>query len=241
MLITKKYIIKNFPNLSNIPLETLIEQSLGLYSRQISDSFKSEIITKTNKILKNIEKQTEQLNQIMCKSVLKGKFGESIIEEWSQFYFPNTILKNMTKTSHSADFILETEPQILLEVKFHKNTVPQKEILKFEKDLFSSELKYGIFLSFSKISNIAGISIKKIKNKYVILLPNITKELFMSSILSIKIIDNVLNENKKNIDVEKLKNKIITLSSFINNQKKNVSSIKKKVIIVEKQFNNLIL
>ena len=119
----------------------------------------------------NIQKLTGNI----CTSSLKGKIGERYLEESLKTYFPDYIIETTAHQKHQSDIqiITDSKLKILVESKLYSTTVQKKEIDKFVKDLETTQVDYGIFISLT--SGIVGckrFELKKVKNKNIILIPN---------------------------------------------------------------------
>lgn len=138
----------------------------------VSDSNKSWVSGLTPKNIADIlnmlsvipfmkERKYEDISEIAANI---GKRGESEFENIVDEFLPSDYkLQNVAKTGKCGDFILswcshKTNRiyRILIELKNYRNTVPNKEVEKFYRDLRLNQVDCGLLLSLN--SKIIGIS-----------------------------------------------------------------------------------
>ena len=94
-----------------------------------------------------------------------GKTGETIVSNIISQYMPSDyILEDTSKSGYKGDFILKWQScktnklyKIIIDIKNYKNTVPQKELDKFYRDIkLNYDINGGILLSLN--AKIVGVS-----------------------------------------------------------------------------------
>lgn len=127
-------------------------------------------------------------------SSLKGAYGEKYVKEILGKEFN---VKAVSKTSKTGDILLRTagsSHDIMVEVKYYKNSVPSAEVEKFYRDLSSCRAHGGVFISLGSSINTIGDFV--IKYEFIDSVPipvvfiNSTDEMLI--INAIRIIDQMI-------------------------------------------------
>ena len=232
-------IYNKYPLFKDLPINLIINNSLSIYHNtlQQESSQINKLSNTQNKILNKLNQTVTKIDKIMNTSALKGKLGESLIENWTNQLFPDYILENTTKQTDNADYILHAKKDILIEVKNYKSSVPTSTINKFKNQLHKSHCKYGVFISFGKITNTARINYINHNNKLLILIPNANPQMYKAIILSILFINDNSDNNQSILN--KYKNAINTIKTNIQTIDNNISLINKKVSNIHNSSNQI--
>ena len=196
------------------------------------DDLKEEVIEETS----STKEQCVNLNNAILKltgnistSSLKGKIGENFVENTLTNHFPDDTVKQTAMTGHESDFhLISSEyPNILVESKIYTNVVNSNEIEKFFKDLETTGIDYGVFISLtSGIIKHRRFDYEFSRGKHVIFIPNagfdghnlIYAILFLRELSKISK-ENLINEslfkNKKNMINTILQNFDLTYTQLI--------------------------
>ena len=117
-----------------------------------------------NKRSANTDSSIAELNTTLHKligissnSTKKGGFAEGILEHTFKNRYGDIRFEQTASTAHSADAWLHLSDQeiIMLESKNYTNTVAKKELDKFENDMITHNIRWGIMISFN--SAISGM------------------------------------------------------------------------------------
>ena len=117
-----------------------------------------------NKRSANTDSSIAELNTTLHKligissnSTKKGGFAEGILENTFRNRYGDIRFEQTASTAHSADawLHLPNEEIIMLESKNYTNTVAKKELDKFENDMITHNIRWGIMISFN--SAISGM------------------------------------------------------------------------------------
>jgi hypothetical protein len=117
-----------------------------------------------NKHYANTDTSISELNTTLHKligissnSTKKGGFAEGILEHTFKNRYGDIRFEQTASTAHSADawLHLPNEEIIMLESKNYTNTVAKKELDKFENDMITHNVRWGIMISFN--SAISGM------------------------------------------------------------------------------------
>lgn len=124
---------------------TNVTNTLMINTEHCIENKLSKLDPNLDKIIKSID----QITKVSHNSNLLGAMGENIFENNFKIKYPNWEIINSAKkkTKDCADFIIKTNPPILIELKTYNNTIPTKEIDKFKRDLLNSNLLGGILMS----------------------------------------------------------------------------------------------
>ena len=151
----------------------------------------------------NIE--LEKIFGVKGSSNVKGKLGESIVEQHIQTAFPDYEVIDMSYTAHEADYHITTDfGKVLLEIKTYSASVNKEQIEKLYNDIDRTGMGLAIFLSTT-----SGIVGKKHiqweiygKNRTIILyVPNssLTQQGIVFSILFLKaLVESGINKENSN-------------------------------------------
>jgi len=117
-----------------------------------------------NKHYANTDSSISELNTTLHKligissnSTKKGCFAEGILEHTFKNRYGDIRFEQTASTAHSADAWLHLPDHaiIMLESKNYTNTVAKKELDKFENDMITHNVRWGIMISFN--SAISGM------------------------------------------------------------------------------------
>jgi len=129
-------------------MESCIYNQISLLNKRSAntDSSISELNTTLHKLI-----------GISSNSTKKGGFAEGILEHTFKNRYGDIRFEQTASTAHSADAWLHLPDQaiIMLESKNYTNTVAKKELDKFENDMITHNVRWGIMISFN--SAISGM------------------------------------------------------------------------------------
>ena len=197
-------------------------------SIQFSPESNSEIFKSLTGNLSVLKESIDRFQGKSINSTLKGKEMEDIVESVITTNFPDYTVECTAKKAYESDFCIHMDNCVtgLIEVKCYNESVNQKEIDKFIRDLTLSKYKFGIFASVtSGIVNKHRLSIEYInKNEQIIIyVPNINKE-YSKLIWAIVLVEQLLKIKDKNrinyIDTNNILN-------IIDNYRETYSSVSK--------------
>jgi len=184
---------------------------------------------------KGIDKVSETVINLTGQtkiSSIKGKIGETFIENTIKQHFPDDSVVIKAQNPHESDIEYienNSDLKILIESKFYKNTVGSKEIQKFEDDLSRSGINYGIFISLN--SFIVGkkrFQVEKKNKKIVVFIPNAGFNQY-SIICSLLLIKELHKYNIKNnlnfINIDEKCLQIYNSLSFLDNIWENIQKL----------------
>jgi len=238
--------------------------SLDLYKTN-TEYIKDRIKLLDTNISKNIESHSENnkiqyqnLADIIGKltgdintSSIKGKIGENFLENILTNSFPDDNVDVTASTGHEADMHLHSKdyPTILIESKLYKNPVTTKEVEKFYKDLETTGINYGLFVSLtSPIMCHRRLEYKEIKGKHVVFIPNsgFDNLNIIYGILFLRHI-HLINSKNNNISVELIDEKcsiIYNSLGYLDKIYENINKMKNDTLksksIIDNQISNLI-
>ena len=224
-------------------LSELIKSSLGNFSERllhIEQKTTHTVDTSNNKMLEMVEKLTGKIKT----SSIRGEIGENAIQDELEKNFINDKIIRCSSQSHVADIqiIPEDGEEIIIESKNYTGVVPSKEIEKFKKDMNTTNINYGIFISFhSKITGKKNFEIEQYDDdKFILYLSNIEQNLGLVSLGAnlMKRISKIVTTNKDVIHKNLLKNKIKSIHKTLKKLPKLISFFKKKkTTLVEEEIN----
>jgi hypothetical protein len=112
---------------------------------------------KTDSSIAELNTTLHKLIGISSNSTKKGGFAEGILEHTFKNRYGDIRFEQTASTAHSADAWLHLPDKeiIMLESKNYTNTVAKKELDKFENDMISHNVRWGIMISFN--SPISGM------------------------------------------------------------------------------------
>jgi len=112
---------------------------------------------KTEDTMTELTTTLHKLIGISSNSVKKGGFAEGILEHTFKMRYGDIRFEAKNQTAHSADAWLHLPDNqiIMLESKNYTNTVNKKELDKFEADMITHNVHWGILISFN--SPISGM------------------------------------------------------------------------------------
>jgi hypothetical protein len=137
---------------SNIQEPLTIESSI--YNHISSLHKRTE---KTEDTMTELTTTLHKLIGISSNSAKKGGFAEGILEHTFKMRYGDIRFEAKNQTAHSADAWLHLPDNqiIMLESKNYTNTVSKKELDKFEADMITHGVHWGILISFN--SPISGM------------------------------------------------------------------------------------
>lgn len=112
---------------------------------------------KTEDTMTELTTTLHKLIGISSNSAKKGGFAEGILEHTFKMRYGDIRFESKNQTAHSADAWLHLPDNqiIMLESKNYTNTVSKKELEKFESDMITHNIQWGILISFN--SPISGM------------------------------------------------------------------------------------
>jgi hypothetical protein len=112
---------------------------------------------KTEDTMTELTTTLHKLIGISSNSAKKGGFAEGILEHTFKMRYGDIRFEAKNQTAHSADAWLHLPDNqiIMLESKNYTNTVSKKELEKFEADMITHNIHWGILISFN--SPISGM------------------------------------------------------------------------------------
>lgn len=112
---------------------------------------------KTDDTMSELNATLHKLIGISSNSSKKGGFAEGILEHTFKMRYGDIRFEAKNQTAHSADAWLHLPDNqiIMLESKNYTNTVSKKELEKFEADMITHNIHWGILISFN--SPISGM------------------------------------------------------------------------------------
>lgn len=209
-----------------------------------SNNNKLEVIgSKINENLDVVKRSIDNLSANNNKSVLKGQYGENLVESIIDINFPDYSLINTTKKDCASDYQLVTNlgDIMLIEVKNYSNVVPSNEVNKFIRDLSQSSSKIGLFISLhSGISNKKRFCIDYYDDKKIIFIPKSGTEgssIIWGILLGLELINN--NSKYNNITESNLMEIYNDFEKVLNSHFSLMNNIKDSKEKIEKTLNNL--
>ena len=209
-----------------------------------SNNNKLEVIgSKINENLDVVKRSIDNLSANNNKSVLKGQYGENLVESIIDINFPDYSLINTTKKDCASDYQLVTNlgDIMLIEVKNYSNVVPSNEVNKFIRDLSQSSSKIGIFISLhSGISNKKRFCIDYYDDKKIIFIPKSGTEgssIIWGILLGLELINS--NSKYNNITETNLMEIYNDFEKVLNSHFSLMNNIKDSKEKIEKTLNNL--
>jgi hypothetical protein len=150
-----------------------LNQKIELLQMQLQESVSKPIQSEFHKLQQTID----VFRGDSRVSSTKGKIGELQIETQIESYFPDCELCNQSKQPHQSDYHLKLYGfTIFIEVKTYQKNVPQKEIVKFYRDLEENpDAQAGIMVSLtSGIANKPSFTydIDPSSKKPIVFVPN---------------------------------------------------------------------
>jgi len=219
-----------------------IKNKLDMISSNNSSNL-NVIGTKINENLDRVKQSIEQLSANNYKSVLKGQYGENLVENIIDQNFPDYSIINTTKKDSASDYQLITNlgDRILIEVKNYSNVVPTTEVNKFIKDISQSSSKVGLFISLNTgISHRRRFAIENIDGKKIIFIPKSGIDgasIIWGLLLGIELINS---ESKySNLTENKLMEIYNDFEKILNGHYNLINSIKETKDKIEKSLNGL--
>ena len=190
------------------PIQDTLEKNISNLNSNNIHTMKL-IETKIDENLSDVKKSIDSFRDIKSKSIIKGKVGESLIENIINNNFPDDCLKDTSGISHSADYQLYTSDNkiIFIEIKTYSSVVNNSEINKFIKDLKRSGGKIGIFISATsgiigkkrlEVETVDDIKIIYIPNSGFEEIPIIWAILLAKELLKVNVKNSGINENSLN-------------------------------------------
>lgn len=143
----------------------------------------------------------------------KGAIAENFIEDTLIKEFPNDTVDRCSGTAHEADMqLLSTEhPKIIIESKNYTSVVQSKEIDKLKKDMETTNIKFGLFISLnSKITGKKHMEIERFDDKLIMYISNIgfNRDFIIMSVKTMIQISKIVNQQETSISKELIADKI---------------------------------
>lgn len=248
-----KETLGKYLNEFNKAISKTIEKTERLFGTEINNS-EARIGNKIEKISTDTMIGNENTNNL-CKSVgsflqkfensnIKGKMSENLMENIIEELYPMGEIETVAQTKETGDIILhrQDKPKILIENKSWSRVIPQKEIVKFIRDIDTQKC-CGIFLSQN-----TGISTK---GNYEINIHDGNVLVYVHEVNNdpnkIKIAVDIIDSLKDRFDLlmEDNGDAINSFSKeqmdYINAEFQSVIACKEKLIKMCKEFNRNIL
>jgi hypothetical protein len=211
-------------------MSSTISEQLSINNKTMIESLRSQntiaerIIEPISNRIDRVNIELEKIFGVKGSSNVKGKLGESIVEQHIQTAFPDYEVIDMSYTAHEADYHITTDfGKVLLEIKTYSASVNKEQIEKLYNDIDRTGMGLAIFLSTT-----SGIVGKKHiqweiygKNRTIILyVPNssLTQQGIVFSILFLKALVNA-GINKEGVNTfykseEELHNLLVMFEDF---------------------------
>ena len=143
----------------------------------------------------------------------KGAIAENFIEDTLVKEFPNDTVDRCSGTAHEADMqLLSTEhPKIIIESKNYTSVVQSKEIDKLKKDMETTNIQFGLFISLnSKITGKKHMEIERFDDKLIMYISNIgfNRDFITMSVKTMIQISKIVNQQETSISKELIADKI---------------------------------
>lgn len=136
-------------------------QSAWNLSSVSSDRTVQELNTIQERVTRMFEHMTTSYNDVTCKldsilgksgvtSSIKGETAQGIYINSLLREFPEAIVTDVSKTSHTCDILIDrpqNQPRVFVELKQYTQPVPSMTIKKFENDMSHHDNCGGIFVS----------------------------------------------------------------------------------------------
>lgn len=108
---------------------------------------------KTDYSISELNTTLHKLIGISSNSTKKGGFAEGILEHTFKNRYGDIRFEQTALTSHSADawLYLPDDDIIMLESKNYTSTVAKKELEKFQNDMITHNIRWGIMISFNSL------------------------------------------------------------------------------------------
>ena len=187
--------------------------------KETIDDMKHEVIeetTSTKEQCVNLNNAIIKLTGNISTSSLKGKIGENFVENILTNHFPDDTVKQTALTGHESDFHLISSdyPNILIKSKIYSNVVNSSEIEKFFKDLETTGIQYGVFISLtSGIIKHKRFDYEFTRGKHVIFIPSagFDGHNLIYAILFLRELSKISKENLVNESLFKNKTNMINI------------------------------
>lgn len=125
----------------------------------------------------NIREQLSRIVPTMANSTRKGKMTVDAVFDSLKEHFMDDSFQDVSGTGRYADILATTADSnipVLIELKDYSNTVPNKEVEKFWRDMERRGTRYGIFISMRSDIQICStcISVKTELNRTAVFVNN---------------------------------------------------------------------
>lgn len=239
----------NYIHLSNVlDKDKIIKNEITMINKinqNINNSL-DNVIKNENMMINNFNKSLDEIKILFNKNSTKCNLGENLIEE----YFKNHNLVCMSGVPHSGDYHLKLDNlNIIIESKYYKNIVPEKEIEKLKFDMNHCGCNYSIFVSFnSSIQKKNDLSWEIFDNKIILFIGNAIDNKLLN--IAIPILKNLINLTKTNNpdNINKINqfadnayNNIHTHLDELINLKTNIGKIKNNILTIHENTSKQIL
>lgn len=255
MSLFKEWYNKNYINEVKVDIEgidksidyirTDLKNNMSVVSNKL-ESFDNKISRFENNINK-VSEITNDMNVItkdlfaLSKSTKKGKVFENSIEEYFNNNLKDYTFINTSFTNHSGDGIITSpysKKEIIVEMKNYTANIPSAQLNKFKKDMLTTSIKYGLFISINGIQGKKSLDYEVFDcedNKmYIIYISNIldfNKIIETGLMLLEKFIEF---DNDKKDNNENFKENIIEDLKELDLYARNVISLRQNFNIMEK-------
>ena len=186
-----------------------------------NDVFAHSLNSLQARVTSMFEHMSSSYNDVNCKldsilgksaatSVVKGETAESIYISSLLREFPEAIVTDVSKTSHTCDIQIDRQPNqpcIFIELKNYTQPVPTVTVKKFENDMSHHANSGGIFASVSSaITGKSGFHIEIKGSNVLVFISNtglVDVKCIRHAIQAIDILLDIINVHKDSDENEK--------------------------------------
>jgi hypothetical protein len=216
---------------------------------QLNDINKTQVIESTNmeKLKENVNDISIVLNNYIDKmriSSVKGSITETKYSILLESALPKHTITRVASRNQKGrmDLVISKvgKPDILLDLKDYKSSVPKVEIEKFESDILLSN-NHGIMVSpFSKISGKGNYEITVLNNKIGMYIHNNGIDIMdiQNGINIIYDINKIIEKNDNTIPIDF--HRIQEINILLNESQTRVKSIKNHLSLALEQCDNIL-
>ena len=193
----------------------------------------------SNKFMKN-DDLLRSMTTSMGLSNTKGVIGESMVYNWICESFTNWTVGVVRTLSHSCDIHITDPVDVLIETKYYKRTVPSTQIQNFERNIALNTSKYNMFVCIgSKIAKKKKFELNMIGEKYILYIPNASKDSVILGLLLIKSLNQYLMSYIENEPTLRLNKIVRSIRCFVERSENDIESLRKIIVGFEKNVDNL--
>lgn len=187
-----------------------------LHANALSATFSAEHARAFQRVYDMLSAAMPHVVQTQHASSSKGAAAERALDERIADSFPDWTLHDTAQQARCGDRLLVMDAKrIMIEYKDYKNTVPSKEVQKFERDMRACSVQVGVMCVFQ--TNIARkpahkITFSCVGNAIAIFLPNADRE-GTKLLLALEFATWLSCSYKSNNDVTHETDKILQIAS----------------------------